>query len=104
MATLQEIQYQLKKSKKECRELREEIKEYKIREKLYLERLENWAEKNQSLNNKISNMTLDDVAKMQKAKAEYVDKYPKDKEVTEAFDKQTQVKLNSEGINHGDTE
>jgi len=104
MATLQEIQDQLKKSKKECRELREEIKEYKIREKLYLERLENWAEKNQSLNNKISNMTLDDVAKMQKAKAEYVDKYLKDKEVTEAFDKQTQVKLNSEGINHGDTD
>ena len=103
MATLQEIQDQLKKSKKEGRELREEIKEYKIREKLYLERLENWAEKNQSLNNKISNMTLDDVAKMQKAKAEYVDKYLKDKEVTEAFDKQTQVKLNSEGINHGDT-
>jgi hypothetical protein len=24
--------------------------------------------------------------------------------VTEAFDKQTQVKLNSEGINHGNTE
>lgn len=104
MATLQEIQDLLKKSKKECRELREEIKEYQIREKLYLERLENWAEKNQSLNNKISNMTLDDVAKMQKAKAEYVDKYLKDKEVTEAFDKQTQVKLNSEGINHGNTE
>ena len=31
-------------------------------------------------------------------------KYLKDKAVTEAFDKQTQVKLNSEGINHGDTE
>ena len=104
MATLQEIQDQLKKSKKELRGLREEVKELKIRENLYLERLENWADKNQKLNAKISNMTLDDVATMQKAKAEYVDKYLKDKEVTEAFDKQTQVKLNSEGINHGNTE
>ena len=103
MATLQEIQDQLKKSKKECRELREEIKEYQIREKLYLERLENWAEKNQSLNNKISNMTLDDVAKMQKAKAEYVDKYLKDKEIVETFDKQTQVKLDSLKTEHGNT-
>ena len=104
MATQQEIDDQLKQSKKACRELREEIKEYKIREKLYRERLENWAEKTQSLNNKISNMTLDDVAKMHKAKEEQVDKYLKDKEVTEAFDKQTQVKLNSEGINHGNTD
>ena len=38
-------------------------------------------------------MTIDEVALMQKAKAEYVDKYLKDKEITEAFDKQAQVKL-----------
>ena len=104
MATASELQEQLKKAKRELREAREESKELRIREQLYLERLDNWAEKNQYLNNKISNITMDEVAQMQKAKAEYVDKYLKDKEVTEAFDKQTQVKLNSEGINHGNTD
>mgnify|MGYP003112079494 FL=1 len=95
MATASELQEQLKKAKRELREAREESKELRIREQLYLERLDNWAEKNQYLNNKISNITMDEVAQMQKAKAEYVDKYTKDLEVAEAFDKQSQVKLNT---------
>ena len=86
----------IRKSSKE-RESKK-VKEAKIREQLYLERLDNWAEKNQYLNNKISNMTMDDVAKMQRAKAEYTEKYLKDKEIAETFDKQSQVKLNSTGI------
>ena len=73
MATASELQEQLKKAKKELREAREESKELRIREQLYLERLDNWAEKNQYLNNKISNITMDEVAQMQKAKAEYVE-------------------------------
>ena len=97
MATASELQEQLKKAKRELREIREEAKELRIREKLYLERLDNWAEKNQYLNNKISNMTMDEVAQMQKAKAEYNEKYLKDKEVAEAFDKQAQVKLGNLG-------
>jgi|TARA_R100001460_G_scaffold80457_1_gene121399 uncharacterized coiled-coil DUF342 family protein len=97
MATASELQEQLKKAKRELREIREEVKELRIREKLYLERLDNWAEKNQYLNNKISNMTMDEVAQMQKAKAEYNEKYLKDKEVAEAFDKQAQVKLGNLG-------
>jgi hypothetical protein len=103
MATQEELQEQLKKTKKELRLLREELKEMKIRENLYLERLENWAEKNQLLNAKISNMTIDEVASMQKAKAEYIDKYLKDKEIVETFDKQTQVKLDSLKTEHGNT-
>ena len=97
MATASELQEQLKKAKRELREIREEVKELRIREKLYLERLDNWAEKNQYLNSKISNMTMDEVAQMQKAKAEYNEKYLKDKEVAEAFDKQAQVKLGNLG-------
>ena len=93
MATPEELKLNLKKAKQDLREAREELNEAKIREKLYLERLENWAEKNQQLNSKIANMTIDEVTLMQKAKAEYVDKYLKDKEITEAFDKQAQVKL-----------
>lgn len=103
MATQSELQEQLKKAKRELREVKEEVKEYKIREQLYLERLDNWAEKNQYLNNKISNMTMDDVAKMQRAKAEYTEKYLKDKEIAETFDKQVEVKLDTAGINNGDT-
>ena len=95
MATLKEVESQLRKSKREKRELEQKIKEYEIREKLYLERLDNWAIKNQELNYKINNMTIDEVVKIQKAKAEYTEKYLKDKEITESFDKQAQVKLNS---------
>jgi len=95
MATLKEVESQLRKSKREKRELEQKIKEYEIREKLYLERLDNWAVKNQELNYKINNMTIDEVVKIQKAKAEYTEKYLKDKEITESFDKQAQVKLNS---------
>ena len=68
MSTIEEVKQQLKKAKQELREARKEIEELKIREVLYLERLDNWAEKNQYLNNKISNMTMDEVAQMQKAK------------------------------------
>ena len=93
MSTLKEVESQLRKSKKEKRELEQKIKEYEIREKLYLERLDNWAIKNQDLNYKINNMTIDDVVKIQKAKAEYTEKYLKDKEITESFEKQSQVKL-----------
>ena len=95
MSTIEEVKQQLKKAKQELREARKEIEELKIREVLYLERLDNWAEKNKYLNNKISNMTMDEVAQMQKAKAEYNEKYLKDKEMAEAFDKQSQVKLNT---------
>ena len=42
-------------------------------------------------------MTMDDVAKMQKAKAEYVEKFVKDKEIAEAFDEQAKKKLGLKG-------
>ena len=93
MSTLKELESQLRKSKKEKRELEQKIKEYEIREKLYLERLDNWAVKNQELNYKINNMTIDEVIKIQKAKVEYTEKYLKDKEITDSFEKQSQVKL-----------
>jgi len=100
MSTIEEVKQQLKKAKQELREAKKEIEELKIREVLYLERLDNWAEKNQYLNNKISNMTMDEVAQMQKSKAEYNEKYLKDKEISEAFDKQSQVKLDTLGVSN----
>tara|TARA_R100001460_G_scaffold3442_1_gene10448 strand:+ start:2943 stop:3254 length:312 start_codon:yes stop_codon:yes gene_type:complete len=95
MATQSELQDQLKKAKRELREAREEVKEAKIREQLYLVFQDNWAEKNQALHREISGMTMDDVAKKQRAKAEYKEKYAKDIAIAETFDKQAQVKLNS---------
>ena len=93
MSTLKEVESELRKSKKEKRELEQKIKESEIREKLYLERLDNWAVKNQELNYKINNMTIDEVIKIQKAKVQYTEKYLKDKEITDSFEKQSQVKL-----------
>ena len=49
MATPEELKLNLKKAKQELREAREELNEAKIREKLYLERLDNWAEKTNNL-------------------------------------------------------
>ena len=97
MATQEELQEQLKKAKKELREAREEVKEAKIREQLYLERLDNWAEKNQDLHREISGMTMDDVARKQRAKAEYKEKYAKDIEIAETFEKQAQIKIGELG-------
>ncbi len=97
MATLEETQDQLKKAKKELRDAKEEIKEAKIREQLYLERLDNWAEKNQALHREISGMTMDDVARKQRAKAEYKEKYAKDIAIAETFDKQAQIKIGELG-------
>ena len=100
MATANELQEQLKKAKKELRETRKEIEELKIREKFYQERLDNWAEKNQKLNLKISNMTFADITEMQKEKAKYMEEYQKDKEIAEAFEKQSQLKLGDLGANN----
>ena len=102
MATANELQEQLKKAKKELRETRKEIEELKIREKFYQERLDNWAEKNKKLNLKISNMTFADVTKMQKEREKYIEEYQKDKEITEAFEKQAQVKLGDLGTNNNE--
>ena len=97
MATLKEVEKQLKEAKKKNREKDKIIEEHKIREKVYLERLEKAHERLQDKNQVIMNMTFDDVAKMQKEKAVYAEKYLKDKELIETFDKQAQIKLGELG-------
>ena len=91
MATEKELQKMLKEIKKEVRELR-------IHNQFLLERLEKAHDKNAELRKERDNMTMDDVAKMQKSRAEYIEKYQKDQELLNTFDKQTEVKLNSLGI------
>ena len=96
MATQKELEKQLKHIKKEVRELR-------THNQFLLERLEKAHERNAEIRKQMMTMTFDDVIKTQKELAEYQEKVAKDKELLETFDKQVGVKLNTAGINNGDT-
>ena len=96
MATQKELEKQLKDIKKEVRELR-------THNQFLLERLEKAHERNAEIRKQMMTMTFDDVIKTQKELAEYQDKVAKDKELLETFDKQVEVKLDTAGINNGDT-
>ena len=96
MATQKELEKQLKDIKKEVRELR-------THNQFLLDRLEKGHERNAELRKQMMTMTFDDVVKNQKEIAEYQEKVAKDKELLETFDKQVEVKLDTAGINNGDT-
>ena len=88
MATQKELEKQLREIKKEVRELR-------THNQFLLDRLEKAHERNAEIRKQMMTMTFDDVIKTQKELAEYQEKIKKDKELIETFDKQAQVKLNS---------
>ena len=88
MATQKELEKQLKDIKKEVRELR-------THNQFLLDRLEKGHERNAELRKQMMTMTFDDIVKNQKELAEYQTKMNKDKELIETFDKQAQVKLDS---------
>ena len=94
MATQKEIEKQLKDIKKEVRELR-------THNQFLLDRLEKGHDRNAELRKKIMTMTFDDVVRNQKELAEFQEKLAKDKELLETFDKQTEVQLDTAGINNG---
>lgn len=96
MATQKELEKQLKDIKKEVRELR-------THNQFLLDRLEKGHERNAELRKQMMTMTFDDVVKNQKELAEFQEKLAKDKELLETFDKQVEVKLDTAGINNGDT-
>ena len=96
MATQKELEKQLKDIKREVRELR-------THNQFLLERLEKAHERNAEIRKQMMTMTFDDVVKNQKELAEYQEKVAKDKELLETFDKQVEVKLDTAGINNGDT-
>ena len=96
MATQKELEKQLKDIKKEVRELR-------THNQFLLERLEKAHERNAEIRKQMMTITFDDVIKTQKELAEYQEKVAKDKELLETFDKQVEVKLDTAGINNGDT-
>ena len=96
MATPEETQ-------KENRRLKKEVRELRTHNKFILERLEKAHERNAEIRKQMMTITFDDVIKTQKELAEYQEKVAKDKELLETFDKQVEVKLDTAGINNGDT-
>jgi chromosome segregation ATPase len=88
MATLKEVESQLRKAKKELREVR-------THNEFLLERLEKAHERNAEIRKQMMTMTFEDIIKTQKELADYQEKIKKDKELIETFDKQSQVKLDS---------
>lgn len=90
MATLKEVEKQLREAKKELRELR-------THNKFLLERLELGHERNAELRKRIMTMTFDDVVKNQKELLLYQEKMAKDKELMETFENQVKQseKLNA---------
>jgi len=82
-----------KEMRKEIKELKKEVEELKIREKLYLERLENAHDKNHKLRHEKIHMTVDEVVAMQKARADYESEHIRDKEFVDAYEKQQEVKI-----------
>ena len=96
MATQNEVEKQLKEIKKEVRELR-------THNQFLLDRLEKAHERNAEIRKQMMTMTFDDVVRNQKELAEFQEKVAKDKELLETFDKQVEVKLDTAGINNGNT-
>ncbi len=93
MSTTKELESQLRKIKKECRELKTHVK-------FLTDRLELAHDRNADLRKKMMTMTIDDVVAQQKEFAIYQQKLSKDQEFIETFEKQTEVKLDSTGINN----
>ena len=90
MATIKEVESQLRKAKKELREVR-------THNQFLLERLEKAHERNAEIRKQMMTMTFEDIIKTQKELADYQEKIKKDKELMEAFDKQSQIKLGELG-------
>jgi len=86
MSTIKEVESQLRKVKKEVRDVRKH-------NEFLLDRLEKAHDRNAELRKEMMTMTIEDVVKHQKELAEYQDKMKKDRELVEAFEKQSQVKL-----------
>ena len=90
MATIKEVESQLRKAKKELREVR-------THNEFLLERLEKAHERNAEIRKQMMTMTFEDIIKTQKELADYQEKIKKDKELIETFDKQSQIKLGELG-------
>lgn len=89
MSTVKEIEARFRKEKKEKKELEKVIEEMKLRETFYQERLDNWAEKNSELRERVRTITVDEILAMRKSESEY----KSEKRLSESLEQQQQVQL-----------
>ena len=97
MATLKEVEKQLKEAKKKNREKDKIIEEHETHIKFLIDRLKLAKDDLFDERQKRLNMTIDDVMKLVKARAEFEEKQKKDKEIVETFENQVKQseKLNA---------
>ncbi len=97
MSTLEEVQKENRRLKKEKREKDKIIEEKDIHIKFLTDRLERAHERVAEKNKEIMTMTFDDVIKNQKELLKYQEKMAKDKELVETFENQVKQseKLNA---------
>jgi len=95
MATVKELEEQLKKAK----EQEVELKELRLQNKFLVDRLEVWAERNFQTRQEKINMTVDDVLEQSKTKTDYRQQQ-KAQELAEVVDKAREgaSKLDTSGI------
>ena len=91
MSTVKEVEAQLRKAKKELKEIKKGLEELTHREKFYQDRLEIAHEKNAILREEKLKITVDDVIAFQKAKSEYASS--QDQSFVDQLEKQEQVKF-----------
>ena len=92
MSTLKEVEAQLRKAKKENRELKKDNDEKDLHIKFLNERLDNWADKNAQLREEKRKITVDDVIAFQKAKSDYAS--TQNQSFVDQLEKQEKVELN----------
>ena len=98
MATIKEVEKQLREAKKKNREKDKIIEEHLTHIKFLTDRLEKAHERVAEKNKKIMTMTIEDVVKNQKELAEFQEKSAKDRELLHTFDKQVEVQLDTAGV------
>lgn len=89
MSTVKEVEARVRKEKKINKDLLKQIEEKDLHIKFLTDRLDNWAEKNAELREKIRSITVDDVVAFQKSKAEFVTDY----KLGEQLERQEQIKV-----------
>jgi|DEB0MinimDraft_10_1074344.scaffolds.fasta_scaffold270650_1 hypothetical protein len=88
MATLKEVEKQLRESKKKNREKDKIIEEHETHIKFLHDRLKLAKDDLFDERQKRLNMTIDDVMVLVKARAEFEEKQKKDKQIVETFENQ----------------
>ena len=102
MSTVKEVESLLREVKKELKEVREENKEKNIVIKTLTERLSARTDEKSEWIKKYNEKSIDDCVAQHKAVAEYFEKYLKDKELIETFEKQKEVVLNGKLNSHNE--